>query len=130
MIKLMHQTEFWIFFILSSVAFIIFYFRVTNKKVPITREFYVLGTIIQLKVYGNNGQRAIEEAVNRLNDIDNKMSVFKEYSEISMINQNAGISSEEVSKDTYFVMKKAVRYSEQMVYLQGFTLWDLIRVLS
>jgi Membrane-associated lipoprotein involved in thiamine biosynthesis len=126
----MHQTEFWIFFILSSVAFIIFYFRVTNKKVPITREFYVLGTIIQLKVYGNNGQRAIEEAVNRLNDIDNKMSVFKEYSEISMINQNAGISSEEVSKDTYFVMKKAVRYSEQMVYLQGFTLWDLIRVLS
>jgi Membrane-associated lipoprotein involved in thiamine biosynthesis len=130
LIKLMHQTEFWIFFILSSVAFIIFYFRVTNKKVPITREFYVLGTIIQLKVYGNNGQRAIEEAVNRLNDIDNKMSVFKEYSEISMINQNAGISSEEVSKDTYFVMKKAVRYSEQMVYLQGFTLWDLIRVLS
>lgn len=108
----MHQTEFWIFFILSSVAFIIFYFRVTNKKVPITREFYVLGTIIQLKVYGNNGQRAIEEAVNRLNDIDNKMSVFKEYSEISMINQNAGISSQEVSKDTYFVMKEAVRYSE------------------
>ncbi|AKN31270.1 thiamine biosynthesis protein ApbE [Clostridium carboxidivorans P7] len=92
--------------------FFIPFFRARNKKVLTVREFYVLGTVVQLKVYGSNGKIAVEEAVNRLNDIDNKMSVFKEYSEISMINENAGISNVEVSKDTYFVVKEAVKYSE------------------
>lgn len=93
-------------------GFFIPFFRARNKKVFTEREFYVLGTVVQLKVYGSNGKIAVEEAVNRLNDIDNKMSVFKEYSEISMINENGGISNVEVSKDTYFVVKEAVKYSE------------------
>lgn len=112
MIKPIHQTEFGIFFTLSSIAFIVFYFRIRNKNFPIIREFYILGTVIQLKVYGKNGHRAIEEAINRLSDIDNKMSIFKKYSEISMINQNAGSSSQKVSKDAYFVMKESVKYSK------------------
>lgn len=112
MIRFINQTEFWVFFILSCIVIIIPYFRVRNKKALTIRELYVLGTIIQLKVYGSNGKKAIEEAVNRLNEIDDKMSVFKEYSEISIINQNAGNSSVEVSKDTYFVIKEAVKYSE------------------
>lgn len=52
----MNQTEFWVFFILSCIAIIIPYFRVRNKKALTIREFYVLGTIIQLKVYGSNGK--------------------------------------------------------------------------
>lgn len=112
MIGVINQTKFWVFFILSCIVIIIPYFRARNKKAFTIREFYVLGTIIQLKVYGSNGKKAIEEAVNRLNEIDDKMSVFKEYSEISMINQNSGISSVEVSEDTYFVVKQAIRYSE------------------
>lgn len=93
-------------------GFFIPFFRLKNKKVLTVREFYVLGTVVQLKVYGSNGKIAVDEAVNRMNDIDNKMSVFKEHSEISMINQKAGISNVEVSKDTYFVVKEAVKYSE------------------
>lgn len=111
MIRFINQTEFWVFLIVGCAAIIIHYFTVRNKKALTIRQFYVLGTIIQLKVYGSNGKRAIDEAVNRLNEIDNKMSVFKEYSEVSLINQKAGISSVEVSKDTYFVIKEAVKYS-------------------
>jgi thiamine biosynthesis lipoprotein len=75
------------------------------------REFYSLGTIIRLRVNGKNGEEAIQEAIDRLNIIENKMSVFKEFSEVSMINKNAGVSSQGVSTDTYFVIKKAVEYS-------------------
>jgi FAD:protein FMN transferase len=46
-------------------------------------------------LFGKNGERAMEEAINRLQEIDNKMSVFKEYSEISMVNKKAGASSHE-----------------------------------
>lgn len=43
--------------------FFIPFFRARNKKVLTVREFYVLGTVVQLKVYGSNGKIAVEEAV-------------------------------------------------------------------
>lgn len=82
------------------------------KRTPIMRNFYVLGTIVQLKVFGRKAEKAIDEVVERLNDIDNKMSVFKVYSEISNVNINAGKAAQVVSEDTYFVLKNAVKYSK------------------
>ncbi|WP_243186830.1 FAD:protein FMN transferase [Clostridium muellerianum] len=75
------------------------------------REFYSLGTIIQLRAYGNKSEIAISEAMKRVNDIDDKMSAFKDYSELSKINRSAGKCYEKVSCDTYFVINKAVEYS-------------------
>lgn len=83
-----------------------------KKRETTIREFFSLGTVIQLRVYGSNGERAIHEAMKRLSDIDDKMSVFKENSDVSMINKKAGISSHQVGEDTYFVIKKAVEYSK------------------
>ncbi|MDP4178672.1 MAG: FAD:protein FMN transferase [Bacillota bacterium] len=78
----------------------------------ITRNFYVLGTVVQLKVFGKKAEKAVDEVINRLNDIDDKMSVFKNFSEISIINDNAGKSMISVSDDTYKVIKSAVKYSK------------------
>ena len=72
----------------------------------------MLGTIINLKAYGRKAEKAIEEAIKRLNNIDDKMSAFKENSEISKINLNAGVVPEKVSKDTYFVVKNSIKYSK------------------
>ncbi len=82
-----------------------------DKPAPTFKKFFVLGTVIQLQVFGSNGERAIKEAVERLYDLDDKMSVFKEDSEISKINKNAGGLPQEVSTDTLFVMQKALEYS-------------------
>jgi thiamine biosynthesis lipoprotein len=76
------------------------------------RSGYVLGTLINLRAYGNAPEAAIEEAFEKLNDIDDKMSAFKENSEISKINSGAGLKAESVSNDTYFVVKKALEYSK------------------
>lgn len=78
------------------------------------RMLYVLGTIVQFKVYGENAEKAVDEAVDRLSEIDDKMSVFKEYSEISDINMRAGVRPQKVSKDTYFLLKKSVEYSKAL----------------
>lgn len=40
------------------------------------------------------------------------MSAFKEESDISKINSKAGVTPQAVSKDTYFVVKNAVEYSQ------------------
>lgn len=114
MIRLIQQNLF--LGIVIGVLIIVIATYVVNKnkkenEETIVREFYGLGTIIRLRVDGKNGERAIQEAIDRLNVIENKMSVFKEFSEVSMINKNAGVSSQGVSTDTYFVIKKAVEYS-------------------
>jgi len=82
MIGLTQQFEFLVFIILISTIFIVSYLIGRNKKDTIIRQFYALGTVIQLRVYGTNGERAIQEAIERLNDIDDKMSVFKENSDV------------------------------------------------
>lgn len=81
-----------------------------NKKPYIVREFYSLGTLNNLKVYGKNAEKAIEHSILKLSEIDDKMSVFKWDSEISKINKHAGHQPQIVSKDTFYVIKKALKY--------------------
>ncbi|WP_202127831.1 FAD:protein FMN transferase [Clostridium sp. C2-6-12] len=83
-----------------------------KEKIEVIKGSYVLGTLINLKAFGKQAEKAINEAVDRLNDIDDKMSAFKEESDISRINSKAGLAKETVSKDTYFVVKEAVEYSK------------------
>lgn len=70
-----------------------------------------MGTIAQLKLFGKNSEKAVDSAVDRLNDIDDKLSVFKTYSEISQINSNAGGIPYIVSSDTFFLLDKSLGYS-------------------
>lgn len=79
---------------------------------PCVKKFYTLGTIIELKVYGKGAEKGINKSIAKLSEIDDKMSVFKDFSEVSIINRNAGITACEVSADTYFVVKKAAQYSK------------------
>lgn len=77
----------------------------------ITKEYNVLGTIIQLRIYDTGDEWAIKEAIERLNEIDDRMSAYKNTSFISKINNNAGGSSQEVTRDVYYVIERAVQYA-------------------
>lgn len=81
-----------------------------NGETPFKKEFYCLGTINRLTAYGENGENAVKEAEQRLAEIDDKMSVFKDYSELSRVNKSAGKNYEKVSEDTYFVIKSSIEY--------------------
>nr|MBK5237216.1 FAD:protein FMN transferase [Clostridium sp.] len=71
-----------------------------------------MGTVIQLKVYGVNAEEASEKALKRISEIENKMSVNIKTSEISKLNDKAGVSGEKLSSDTYSVIAKSVQYSK------------------
>jgi len=71
-----------------------------------------MGTIIQLKVYGKNAEKATEESIKRISNIENKMSVNIGASELSKLNAKAGVSGEKLSADTYSVIEKSVQYSK------------------
>lgn len=77
----------------------------------ISMQTYILGTVIQLRATGKKSKVAIDKAIKRLYEIDDKMSVFKNGSDLSKINKSAGIRLEKVSEDTYCVIKKAIQYA-------------------
>ena len=83
-----------------------------QESEPVERTFYSLGTIIQLKVAGKHAEKAIDEAVAKLNDIDDKMSAFKNHSDISNINNNSGEDFQVVSEETFSLIKTSIKYSK------------------
>ena len=87
---------------------------------PVTKVFYALGTENAISVYDLSCEdpaidesavnEAIYEAAERLTEIDDEMSVYKDGSDISKINHSAGSNAVQVSLDTWSVLKKAVEY--------------------
>ncbi|MGV8980808.1 FAD:protein FMN transferase [Clostridium sp.] len=96
--------------VLTGIVLILIFITGNNNEVYISKEFYSLGTLNILKVYGKNAEKAISQSIEKLCEIDNKMSVFKDQSEISKINKYAGNKPQIVSGDTYYVIQKAIKY--------------------
>lgn len=84
----------------------------TIKENKIVKRYYALGTIIQFIIFTENYRGALDKALDKIYDIENKMSVFKNFSEVSLINQNAGKKPVKVSEDTYFVIETAYEFSK------------------
>ncbi len=115
-----------------TIIFILAYifFTKKHKRHEVIKNSYVLGTLVNLRAYGNKAEKAIDEAIEKLNNIDDKMSAFKENSEISKINFKAGISYEAVSDETYFVVKKAIEYSSILEETFDPTIRPLVKLWS
>ncbi len=81
----------------------------------ISETIYALGTVIDIQIYDENvdkAKKAIQESIERITEIENKMSVNKDISEVILINENAGENPVQVSEDTFYVLKKAKEYSK------------------
>ncbi len=78
----------------------------SNKTV-----FYALGTENSITLEEDNAAEVLSKVVDRIFEIEEKMSAFKSASEISKLTQNAGICPTTVSEDVYCVLEKALEIS-------------------
>ncbi|MBE1304409.1 FAD:protein FMN transferase [Clostridium botulinum] len=85
----------------------------SKSEEPVSRETYLMGTIINIKAYGKNADKAVQSSVDKISDIENKMSLNISTSEVNKINKNAGIAPVKVSKNTFDVVKASLIYSEK-----------------
>lgn len=74
------------------------------------REF-MMGTYIVLRVYDEGKEEALEKAVTRIEELDEKLSSNDKGSEIDAINEAAGDHAVEVSDDVFPLIKAAEEYS-------------------
>lgn len=89
--------------------------KVQEANKPIREEIFSLGTVIEIQAYDEDmekAKKAIAEAVKRVQEIENRMTVNKEISETILINESSGKNSVQVSPDTFFVIQKAKGYSQ------------------
>lgn len=86
---------------------------VSNKKTAtISRTEFLMDTVMTIRIYHKSDKKILDKAFDRLKEIEAKMSSTIETSEVSNINNNAGIKPVTVSPDTYFVIKEAKRFAE------------------
>lgn len=99
---------------------------------PFTKDDFVIGTVVQIKIYDSlkakDAENILNDCIDILRDIEEKMSVNIEDSEVSRINSNAGIKEVKVSEDTYFVIKKAIHYAKLSDGLFDISIGPLVKL--
>jgi thiamine biosynthesis lipoprotein len=87
----------------------------TGKSFACTAEktFPALGTINYIKIYGGREpERILQEAADRISQIESRMSAFLPDSDISRLRKNAGNGFVKISKETFRLIKTAVEFGE------------------
>ena len=84
----------------------------------VEKMFTAFGTVNHLTVRYEEPEReqarqALEQAERLMNDLDDRLSVFKENSELSQINRRAGIGDTQVSPDTFALLRLSKQYGRQ-----------------
>ena len=84
-----------------------------NAQKPYARSNFLLGTTVDILLYDSKDSTAIDEAFDRIREIENKMTINTEgTSEIIALNEASGLSDVKVSPDTFFVLEKGLYYSD------------------
>lgn len=75
-------------------------------------EGFAMGTVISQKVYGPNGQKAVEETTARINYLESLLTFNAQEGDIFKLNANAGKQKVELNPITIEILKKAQQVAE------------------
>jgi len=78
----------------------------------IDKTFFALGTVNTIMLNQCGNFEIIEKAVQRVYEIDDRMSAFKYESDVSKISRNAGRGFQKVNKETFYLIEKAVKFGD------------------
>jgi thiamine biosynthesis lipoprotein len=95
------------------------------------KSIYVFGTIVYIEFnHKNENDIIMNEIVEKLNYLDDEMSIYKEYSVVSSINKMAGKKYVEVTKDVMNVIEKSIEYSNITEGLLDITSKPVIEIIK
>lgn len=81
-------------------------------ETPYERKEFLMGTYVVVQVYDEGKEKALDHAFDRIEELEGKITMNVEESEISSINQAAGKKSVKVSEDVFPLLEKSAEYSE------------------
>lgn len=98
--------------ILLVILILLYTVGCTQKPAdPISKSAFMMDTIINLRIYDKTDEKILDMALDRLREIEDRMSSAIENSDISLVNINAGIKPVQVHDDVYYVLETAKHYA-------------------
>lgn len=107
-------SKFRIYIVIIAILLLIISFFVYLKNSISSHTSHtevLLGTVVNISVYGEDSKQAVDEAFDIIRDMESKMSINIKDSEVNRINDNAGLAAVKVSYDTFEVVKQSIEYS-------------------
>ncbi|WP_027339292.1 FAD:protein FMN transferase [Halonatronum saccharophilum] len=83
----------------------------TDQSITSSDTKYLMGTSVQIRAHGPKAEQLLEKSFDIISDIEYKMSMNIEGSDINRLNQAAGKEGVSVSDETYYVVKEAIEYA-------------------
>lgn len=100
----------------------------SNPESPVEKQGFYMGTVVTLKAYGPNAQKAVDEGMERIKDLQDKMTISAPGSEIGQLNASAGNSAYvPLSSDSIYVLKTALKYAQLSQGSFDVTIGPLVR---
>ncbi|EGO62034.1 ApbE family lipoprotein [Acetonema longum DSM 6540] len=84
----------------------------SHKNKAFESRDFVMGTLISQKVYGAQGQAAIDSAMKRMNELEKLLTFKAEQGDVYKLNQNAGKEKIALSSDTIKILRKSQQVAE------------------
>lgn len=102
------------FHLIWVIAAMLLLTSVGCNKAPqkVVKTDFLMDTLMELTAYGPNGQKAVDDAMERIKEIDSMMSVSSKTGDIYKINEAAGKQPVKVSPETRYVVETAQHYSQ------------------
>ncbi|MCX7921860.1 MAG: FAD:protein FMN transferase [Clostridia bacterium] len=82
------------------------------ENTPVEKQEFHMGTIITEKVYGAQAQIAADEAMKRIKQIEDLMTINVPGSEIGRLNEEAGKNEVKLSEESIYVIETSKKFAE------------------
>lgn len=100
-------------------------YKEKNQAVSVSTTF-IMDTFVDQKLVGAKSEQAVAAVNETLQDFEKRVSAYLPESEISRINQNAGLDYVQVSEETFDLLKQAKEYCAQSDGLFDITIGPLV----
>ncbi len=100
-------------YIFIGIIVVVAFIRFKPEKKPATTELYSMNTIIDIEIYGPDKEKAINNVISEIHQINKLTDDFSQYSDVYSINQNAGIKPIKVNPITIDMISKAVEVAKE-----------------
>ncbi len=99
-----------------------------NEKVSKTEIF--MGTAVTVTLYNGESEEILDKAFDKVSEIENLVSANDKGTEINDLNENAGIKPVKLSNTSYYIIEKALEYSELSEGGYDLTIGPLVKLWS
>jgi thiamine biosynthesis lipoprotein len=104
------------------------YRSIASRYSGVSETEFIMNTTFEIKVNGKNSGEQIKAAFARIREIAGQLNYYDEKSEISAINNMAGISPVAVSRDTFEIIDRAMKYSYRTSGAYDLTIGPLVDI--